>query len=390
MSKTQACAYYLGVVATANKSSAALAREDGSIAAVLMDAPPLSMVVNRHIREDLAATLARLAQRANMPAYDLPKNLKGVCIAASGVYADSHRFALRKLLDQIGLVGTFTPVLCEDANSHLAANFLCAGGVVIASTGANVLIQDGSTQEPLRVDGWGSDIGDDGSGYDLGRRCMRAFFKAKDGRFPESKILSKLLLEYTGTSTSDSIIDWFYRSRLTVRWRSDLANLTEPLVIAAEHYLDPLAYRLVSDGANDLFYTFETANRHILEDEGELAEQRRCRLKTLQPVPLILEGGIFENSQIYRRRFLNGIHSLDPSFIRWRPTAPLYRPVVGALALGIAGTPLLPDPQPPILKALRRSAEEQDLLVKSHPLEEISNAWTDVNRRAEGSARKGT
>lgn len=375
---SQTDSYYLGIVGAANKSSAALAREDGTIITSILDAPPLLIAVNIDVRNNLEKTVIRVAELAGLAMYSLAKKLRGVCVAMSGVYTHRDRLALMNLMDQIGLVGDFHRVVSEDANAHLAANFLDTGGVVIASTGSNVFIGARGMQEALRVDGWGSDIGDDGGGYDLGRKCLRALFKAEDGRYPGSNILKDLVLKHTGVSTLDALIEWFYRSRSTVRWRSDIADLAIPLIEAAEdNNLDPLAYWLVSEGANDLFNAFETANRRIQHEKGAVEDQRRNALRAFQPVPLILEGGLFENSSIYRRRFLNGIHALNPCLVRWRPVTPAYRPVVGALALAISARPFLTEEQPASFDTLRMSAEDKDLSIKSHPLKEISDAWTD-------------
>ncbi len=371
--------YYLGIQAAANNSSAALAREDGEVVTWFLDGGPLTIEVNPDVRNGLEKTIARIANEVGLSVYSLIGKLRSVCIAMSGVCTARDRLQLTTLMDQVGLVGDFRPIPCEDANAHLAANFLDTGGVVIASTGSNVFIRARGTQEPLRIDGWGSAIGDDGGGYDLGRKCLRALFKAEDGRLPGSDILKELVLKHTGVTNMPALIDWFYRSLRTDEWRKALAGLTIPLVKAAEEkWLDPLAYKIVSEGANALFYAFETANRRLQNERGTVEDQRREALRASEPVSLILEGGIFENSSIYRRRFLNGIHSLDPGFLRWRPAAPAYRPVVGALALAIAGAPFLPEAPQASLEALRKSAKEKDdLSIRSHPLKEISDAWTD-------------
>ena len=191
---------------------------------------------------------------------------------------------------------------------------------------------------------------------------------------------SVTVLKHTGVSSLDGLIEWFYRSRKTANWRSNLADLAKPLREAAEDIdPDPWAYRLISKGANDLFYAFETANKRIQCEQGEEAEKRRQKLIETQPVPLILEGGLFESSSIYIRRFLNGIYRLSPSQIHWKPIAPDFKPVVGALALAICGKPFLPEEQLDIFDNLRKSAKEivlpggKLLWFKSHLLKEVYN-----------------
>jgi N-acetylglucosamine kinase-like BadF-type ATPase len=360
--------YYLGIVGAANKSSMALANEDGAIIKVI-SGPPLSMAVNWNIREDLLLSISEIINGIEPSMHSLADKLLGICIAMSGVYTHQDRLDLVSLMDQIGLAGDFPRIPCEDANAHLAANFLDAGGIVIAGTGSNVFIKARGLDEVLRIDGWGSDIGDDGSGYDLGRKCFRAIFKSEDGRYPGSSQLKERILTHTGVSNLDALIEWFYQSRRTARWRSDLADLAKPLIVAAESANpDTLAYRLVASGANELFCTFATANRRIVNDVGDIAKNRRSCLHNMQPIPLILEGGIFENSYIYRRRFLDGIYTLDPYNINWKVVPPLYKPVVGALAMAMCGQSFLPQEKLDLFEQLQKSAESNSLVIHNHPI----------------------
>lgn len=367
---------------TANKSSLALAKTDGTIIEAYLDAPALTIAVNPNIRNDLLASISKIAARVHLNMRSLIERLCGVCIAMSGVYTSRDRIDLLNIMDQIGLVGDFHRVACEDANAHLAANFLDFGGVVIASTGSNVFIKSRDVDEPLRVDGWGSDIGDDGSGYDLGRKCLRALFKAKDKRYPRSEYVESMILQHAGVSSIDGLIEWFYRSRRTSHWRSDLADLAIPLREAAEcKESDPWAYRLMANGANALYHAFETAIYRINMDNEAFSESIKKSLIKTSPIPIILEGGLFENSIIYQRRFLNGIFALNNSEITWQPTAPEYRPVVGAVALAIHGHPFLKQKQLDFYDNLKNSAKlyvgdgHNSLWIKSHPLKEISYAW---------------
>jgi N-acetylglucosamine kinase-like BadF-type ATPase len=65
--------------------------------------------------------------------------------------------------------------------------------VVLAGTGTGYW-GVGPTGARLSMHGWGSIIGDEGSGYDIGKRMLRVVSRAFDGRGPDT-LLKQLLLE---------------------------------------------------------------------------------------------------------------------------------------------------------------------------------------------------
>jgi N-acetylglucosamine kinase-like BadF-type ATPase len=79
-------------------------------------------------------------------------------------------------------LGVQRVVLATDAvTSYLGAVGAVPGVVVAAGTGTIVLASDGQGRCD-RVDGWGSTLGDDGSGYAIGRAGLRAAYRHLDGR----------------------------------------------------------------------------------------------------------------------------------------------------------------------------------------------------------------
>jgi N-acetylglucosamine kinase-like BadF-type ATPase len=69
------------------------------------------------------------------------------------------------------------------------------GTVVIAGTGTVAQGRD-ATGRGHRTGGWGFLAGDEGGGYDLGIRALRAVFRAFDGRGPATQLTPLLLAHY--------------------------------------------------------------------------------------------------------------------------------------------------------------------------------------------------
>jgi N-acetylglucosamine kinase-like BadF-type ATPase len=165
------------------------------------------------------------------------------------------------------------------------------GIVLIAGTGSIALGQDrhGKT---ARAGGWGYLIGDEGSGYDLGRRGIRAAAKAADGRGLQTALLPALLA-YWELEQPLQIIDRVYRER-------DKAAIAEcaRLVFDAAKAYDPVATRLVQSGAAELA-TAVGAVEKALDFHGSA-------------VALVLSGSLLVEQDGYRRMVLDRIeHQFD-------------------------------------------------------------------------------
>jgi glucosamine kinase len=166
-----------------------------------------------------------------------------------------------------------------------------AGIVLIAGTGSIALGQDrhGKT---TRAGGWGYLIGDEGSGYDLGRRGIRAAAKAADGRGLQTSLLPALLAHW-GLEQPLQIIDRVYRERD----ETVIADCAQLVFQAAAAY-DPVAVRLVQSGA------------------AELASAAGAVEKSLDfygnPASLALAGSLLVEQEGYRQMVLDRIeHQFD-------------------------------------------------------------------------------
>lgn len=345
---------YLGLLGAARVSRAVLATDEGKIVAHIL-APPLTIRVNAKVSLHLRQTFERLAKVGGTNFEAMVNDLRGACIAMSGVYLESDRAALKQVLHKIGFSGPFRLVTCEDSNAHLAANSLTYGAVVMASTGSNVFLRGHGMMNPIRVDGWGSVIGDEGGGYDLGIKCLQAVLKGIDGRMTQSSMLENKLLHYIGLSSIEDIIPWYYNVHETIRWRSDIADLAIPLIDAAERDNDKIARQIVMKAALLL--------RNSLQVAIESATELRDKFSP-EPVPLVLEGGLFRHSEIYVETFTSWLSSRPACDIQWKVVRPKYQPVVGALALALSGEPYL-EGELAKYDSIWGSAEEERLQMKN-------------------------
>ena len=112
------------------------------------------------------------------------------------------------------LLTSLLPKDCQLSLSNDGMNALYAGtlgqpGIVqISGTGAITLSIDASGRIE-RTAGWGYIFDDEGSGYDIGIRTLKAVFKAFDKRGPET-LLTAAVLEYFRLQSVPQIIEVVY------------------------------------------------------------------------------------------------------------------------------------------------------------------------------------
>ena len=178
------------------------------------------------------------------------------------------------------------------------------GVVVIAGTGsiAYGCLPDGSR---FRIGGWGHLVGDDGSGYFIGKEAARAALRAYDGLEPRSPLYDKIQAHFKVAAMPD-IIPMIYGTTKTT-----LANLA-PLVIDAAESGDAAAIRILTNSAMHLNELIRAAISRFDEPD----------------VPVVLAGGLWKAKWL-REKATEGIHA--------RLIRPEYPPVYGAMVGAISG-----------------------------------------------------
>jgi N-acetylglucosamine kinase-like BadF-type ATPase len=157
-----------------------------------------------------------------------------------------------------------------------------------------------------RVGGFGRLIGDEGSGYSIGRKALNAVSKASDGRGEET-LISELLNAKMNSGLSDSIINKVYKEKL------DVASVAKIVIEAAEEG-DPIAEDILDEEADELVLHIKSLLDKIHIDKLSVA----------------FSGSLLDNKNFYSDLLKQKIKS---TLTRVEIVKPAATPVSGAILL---------------------------------------------------------
>lgn len=189
-----------------------------------------------------ARRVAELARRAVESAGREPP-AAALCAALAGAGRAEPRETARRALAASG-VARVVDVLSDAGAAHSAAFGPSEHGVLLAAGTGSVAVGRGPGGA-ARAGGWGPLLGDEGGGYDLARRGLRAAARAADGRAPPTSLTERLVRE-VGVEHPEGLIRW-----AAAAGREDVASLA-PAVVRAAGRGDPTARRLVREAAASL------------------------------------------------------------------------------------------------------------------------------------------
>ncbi|GIJ43291.1 N-acetylglucosamine kinase [Virgisporangium aliadipatigenens] len=197
---------------------------------------------------DAAHEVGRAA-RAALAGHE-PAGVAGAVLGVAGtsVFADpTVSAAFGAAFAAVGLAVPVPPV--GDVVTAFAAGSACdSGAVLIAGTGA-IAAHVPQWTVGRTVDGWGWLLGDEGSGFWIGRRAVRAAV-----RDPGSALGARVHA-HAGASTVDELVRWATVSAAG-SGPPPLAGLA-PLVCALARGGEPAAARIVDDAAGRLVATLD-------------------------------------------------------------------------------------------------------------------------------------
>jgi N-acetylglucosamine kinase-like BadF-type ATPase len=257
--------------------------------------------------------ITRAVDEACLQAGISPAQIAGACIGLAGVQHPKHHRQMYQALKSALPIRTLS--LETDARIALAgATDLRPGVVIIAGTGS-ISCGINSRGKFARAGGWGPAMGDEGSGYYIGRRALETVVSAYDGRSLPTSLTEKVCHHF-GVANPTELPPVIYHSSTKVM--REIAQLSKVVVEAAREG-DTAAQGIITDAALEL----ARAVAAVIEQLGMQEETFR----------VAYVGGVFEAGEMILAPLRESIALVAPGAFL---APPLYAPVIGAVKLALA------------------------------------------------------
>jgi N-acetylglucosamine kinase-like BadF-type ATPase len=184
-----------------------------------------------------------------------------ICLGIAGVDRPEDAAVVRGIMSRIGYKARV--LIVNDALIALQAGIGAAAGIVIvAGTGSIAYGCDGHGNA-ARAGGWGYVLGDEGSGYWIGRLALRAIVREADGRGHPTTLTERVLAHFS-VERPEELLQTVYRQDFKPAAVAALATHVQQ----ARDEGDAVATAILDWGAKELVGAAESVTKQ-LELTGE-------------------------------------------------------------------------------------------------------------------------
>jgi len=233
-------------------------------------------------------------------------------IGMAGIVSEADHAVAAEVVHPLELVDDGVLEIDHDCRVALAGALSGRPGIVlIAGTGSSCYGRSADGASTL-VGGWGSMVGDEGSGHWFGVEAIRAAAHAADGRGRPTSLRSSV----TSALGLNELRDLLHRLHIQGMSRSAIASLA-PLVMTAAADGDAVATAIVARGAEELAGLVAAAASQLnLEGQPQVG----------------LVGGVFGAGEVLMAPFVAALATRIPSV---RVALPEMPPAAGAALLAL-------------------------------------------------------
>ena len=242
-----------------------------------------------------------------------------VCLGLAGVDREGDGQVIRGIMRRLGF--RERTLIVNDALIALVAgvplregNTTVSQGVVLISGTGSIAYGVNREGRAARAGGWGTSLGDEGSGYWIGRRALKAVARATDGRGPHTR-LTALVLAHFSLSRPEQLVSEIYDQANGKRAIASLGQTVEQ----ARAEGDAVAAEIMRRAAEELTLAVASVVAR-LEMRGE-------------QFPILLSGGMIRRAQWLAADVTTRLAEVAPRSI---VSALEVDPAVGAVRLALA------------------------------------------------------
>lgn len=296
--------YLIGIDGGGTKTDCAIADLSGKIINQIVGKPSNFLIIG--IEEAIENIFALIEENLFALEADFA-DVKQIVIGVAGAGREEDALLLEKgFKDYAALQGIhFKGVkVLSDAHIALEGAFPDSPGCILIAGTGSILFGKDERGVIHRVGGFGRLIGDEGSGYSIGRKALNAVSKASDGRGEET-LISELLNAKMNSGSPNSVINKVYNEKL------DVASVARIVITAAEEE-DPIAENILDEEADELVLHIRSLMNKIQTDKLSVA----------------FSGSLIDNKNFYSDLFKRKVKSTLPNV---KVIQPAFTPLGGAI-----------------------------------------------------------
>ena len=270
--------YIIAIDGGGTKTKAYIGNEKGEVLGASEGGPSNYHSVGiTGVRSSLNSVVQALCSAVNIN----KDNIDVVSLGLAGMDRAVDRRIIKALLSDIGIEGSC--IFNNDAMTALiGAHGIKEGVVTICGTGSICLGIDRNGRI-ARTGGWGHVIGDEGSGYDIGIKCLKAVMKSHDKRGGNTLLKDKVL-KYFNISSPEDLVKQIYEGSS----KDSIAGLAA-LTAEAAFEADATAKNILEKAVLDLVEMTEAVINELYSEDDRIL--------------LSTAGGIFSNIDFVAERF---------------------------------------------------------------------------------------
>ena len=278
--------YVLAVEGGGTKTNSVIADENGNIIAKSTTGPSNFLIVGfEKACENIIQGLQDCINNSKINTSDIKVAMLGLTGAGRKLDQDNMRKAFKDYSTSKGF--TFNSIIVDsDARISLEAAFPNKPGMILISGTGSIMFGKDGQGNLYRVGGWGRILGDEGSGFYIGKKGLISSIKQIDGR-GEKTLLFDLISEKYNLNSLETIIKSIYTDNF------DIAKIA-PLVFEAAEKDDKIAKEILDEAADELLLHIETMLKKVNFDDK---------------IGLSFVGSIITNDNYIRRKIVNYINS---------------------------------------------------------------------------------
>jgi N-acetylglucosamine kinase-like BadF-type ATPase len=298
--------YFLGIDGGGTKTEAVIT--DSFCRVIGAGASGASNPLRAGLREAVSHVECAVREAASVAGVRLDQITAG-CAAIAGVNHSIHYHTMKDALDHA--LGLENLHLATDAQAAMEGALDGRQGVVIIAGTGSIAMGVNAQGQQARSGGWGPTFGDEGSGYDIARRALRAVASSFDGRSRET-VLSERLCRKLGISSTADLPGVIYNSDSEA---VEIASLAQVVAEAAREG-DEVACGILTDAGRELAALVVSVIKRL----GMGSERFR----------IACVGSVFKSGEIVLSSFGDRVRAVACNA---EIGPPLFPPTIGAVKL---------------------------------------------------------